>query len=114
MRARLFATAGCIVAAIVLAGCAVRARKPTLYVTARGSALSCSFAVSGQTATTEQRLLVIARREAAKHGRARVKSDLESTPYRCIGAAIYTLQIEGFKDVQFIAEPSLRRGSKRP
>lgn len=73
-------------------------------VIVRGPAASCIIEANGRTVTTEE-LLSIARPEARSGRRAHIVSDMP-TPYRCIGGAIYTLQMAGFKDVGFVAEPA--------
>jgi hypothetical protein len=77
-------------------------------VIVRGSATSCNIEVDGRKVTMDE-LLAIARPEARSGRRAHVDSDMTETPYRCLGGAIYTLQMAGFKDVDFVAEPPSNR-----
>lgn len=87
-----------------LSGCAHQTTEIPFDVLVRGPASSCSFEVGGRKVTMDE-LLVIARSEAKPGRRAHIDSNMAETPYRCFGGAIYMLQMAGFKDVGFIAEP---------
>jgi len=94
---------------MVVGGCASRTMAVPFNVIIRGPATSCSIEVDGRKVTMEE-LLAIARPEVRSGRRAHVDSDMKETPYRCLGGAIYTLQMAGFKDVGFVAElPSNKR-----
>jgi hypothetical protein len=90
--------------ALAMTACAHSARPAAFDVKVRGPASSCSIEVAGRTVTTDE-LLTIGRHEATKGRRAHIDSNMEETPYRCLGGVIYTLQRAGFRDVGFIAEP---------
>jgi biopolymer transport protein ExbD len=77
-------------------------------VVVRGPAPSCFIEVDGRKVTTDE-LLAIARPEVKPGRAARIDADMAQTPYRCIGGAIYTLQMAGFSDVGFAAKPASKR-----
>jgi hypothetical protein len=76
---------------------------PQPYVViVRGPADACSVEAAGRKLTIDQ-LLKAARAEAREGRRARILTDMNGTPYRCIGGVIYTLQMAGFDEVDFDA-----------
>jgi hypothetical protein len=87
-----------------MANCASHMASRHFSVIVRGPAQSCTIEVEGREVTADE-LLLIARREAKIRRGARIGTDMAETPYRCVGGAIYTLQMAGFKDVKFVAEP---------
>ncbi|MGV3478581.1 MAG: ExbD/TolR family protein [Sphingobium sp.] len=93
-------------AAFALAGCASAPPPATAaFVVAVGmNGESCWIRADGR-AVTANALLPIARREAGRGRAARIEADDESTPYRCVGGVIVTLQMAGFKTMGFTAEP---------
>jgi len=93
------------VAAMVLGACAHEPLQAPFNVLVRGPASECSIEVQGKKLDLDE-LLVLARSEARPGRRARIDSDMDQTPYRCIGGAIYTLQLAGFKQVGFVSEPA--------
>ena len=88
----------------VVAGCAGKSTKAPFNVFVRGPASACTIKVNGRKVSTNE-LLSIARPEAKPGRRAHIDANMAETPYRCLGGAIYTLQMAGFKDVGFISEP---------
>lgn len=48
-------------------------------------------------------LLAVARKGALRSRRARIDAN-EDTPYRCVGGAIFTLQMAGFNNVGFVGQ----------
>ena len=98
-----------IVAALPFAmtGCVGRAKMVPFTVVVRGPASSCFIEVDGRKVTTDE-LLAVARPEAKPGRSARINADMAQTPYRCIGGTIYTLQMAGFRDVGFAAQPALK------
>jgi hypothetical protein len=85
-------------------GCASPERLAPLNVVVRGPATACPIQIDGRDVTHEE-LLTIARREVKARREAIISGDMSKVPYRCLGAAIYTLQVAGFK-VGFISEPA--------
>lgn len=74
---------------------------PQPYVViVRGPADACSVEAAGRKLTIDE-LLKAARAEVRKGRRARILTDMNDTPYRCIGGVIYTLQMAGFDKVDF-------------
>lgn len=99
-----FASLGSLIAIVALAaGCSRTAGDPPFTATVSGTEGACSVKVEGRQVTSDQ-LLEIARREAARKRRAQLLGDAE-VPYRCIGGAIYTLQLAGFSAVDFKNTP---------
>ena len=99
-----FALPGSLIAiASLAAGCA-RPADPPFTATVRGTEAACSVQVGGQDVTSDQ-LLEIARRQVARTRRAQLLGGTD-VPYRCIGGAIYTLQLAGFSAVDFNTGPS--------
>ena len=88
--------------------CTAPATNAPFDVIIRGPATSCSIEVEGREVTPGE-LFEIAETAAQSRRRAHIDADMEQTPYRCLGGAIYTLQRAGFKDVGFVAEPPPRR-----
>lgn len=66
----------------------------------------CAFFISGRLVTINE-LAAAAAREAKFRRRVRVYVASETAPYRCIGAAVFTLQKAGLKSVETILQPSL-------
>ncbi len=95
-----------VAAAFLIAtlGCASHTAVTPFNVVVRGSSSSCTLAVDDRIVTTAE-LLEIARPEAKSRRRAQINWATEETPYRCVGGAIYALQLAGFKDVATPAEP---------
>lgn len=85
-------------------GAAAGARPAPFDVIVRSTASSCTSEVDGRKVTTDQ-LLRIARDKAKSGRRPLIVSDMADTPYRCVGGVIYALQVAGFKDIGFAAEP---------
>lgn len=85
-------------------GCAAPAIVAPFNVVVRGTVTSCSAEVKGRKFTTDE-LFKIAQPEATSGRRARIDSDMEQTPYQCVGAAICTSQRADFKYIGFVAEP---------
>ncbi|MDT8757740.1 biopolymer transporter ExbD [Sphingomonas psychrotolerans] len=102
---KLVGPVAAVLGASALAGCATTLAPFNVLV--RGPATSCSVEVQGRSVTTEE-LLAIAREEAKTRRAADVDFD-GAAPYRCIGGAIYILQMAGFKKVGFVSEPRKRR-----
>lgn len=94
-----------IAASVALTGCVKRAERNAFVVTVRAAANGCSIWVAGSEVTLD-RLSGISRRQIEQTRRVRVEYD-EETPYRCIGAAIYTLQRAGFESVDARAGPAV-------
>ena len=69
-------------------------------VVVRGPPDACSVEVAGRKLTMDE-LLKAAQTEVRKGRRALILSDMNDTPYRCIGGVIYTLQMAGFDKVDF-------------
>lgn len=93
-----------VVLLIAVAGCVSGTTAKPFSVAVRGPASSCSIEVEGRKVTADE-LLGIGRLEAKAGRHAHIDSDMAQTPYRCIGGVIYTLQMAGFKNVGFGAEP---------
>jgi biopolymer transport protein ExbD len=92
-----------LLAALSLAGCAKTRDRQPFVATVHAATNGCVFRVAELEVTLDQ-LSVIAGREASKTRRAQLRGDGE-TPYRCVGAAIYTLQRAGFRAVDFRTDP---------
>ncbi|MCJ8158135.1 biopolymer transporter ExbD [Sphingomonas sp. LaA6.9] len=84
------------------AGCAHSAQETPFDVAVEAPASSCSVKVDGQAITMDE-LLAVARKGALRSRRARIDAN-EDTPYRCVGGAIFTLQMAGFKNVGFVGQ----------
>ena len=93
------------VAAMILGACAHEPLQAPFNVLVRGPSSECSIEVQGKKLNLDE-LLVTARSEVRPGRRAQIDSDMEQTPYRCIGGAIYTLQLAGFEQVGFVSEPA--------
>jgi hypothetical protein len=98
---------------IAIGGCADQAASRPFNVVVRGPAESCVVEVMGRRVTTDE-LLAIARPEATRGRSAHIDSDMAKTPWRCVGGAIYVLQMAGFKYVGFIADPLGKTNCGRP
>ncbi|MEA3004502.1 MAG: hypothetical protein QOH81_3290 [Sphingomonadales bacterium] len=85
------------------AGCRTPDPQPLVVIRAVPPGETCRFEVEGR-AFTIQELLAAA---AAWHGRPVRLNPLESTPFKCLGAAIYGLERAGTGRVDFIFEPPL-------
>ncbi len=90
--------------AAISAVCAHANGEPAFRVIVQGSTEVCTVTIEGRTIGLDD-LPAIARREARPGRRAHIKADVADAPYRCLGGAIYILQMAGFKDVGFDAEP---------
>jgi biopolymer transport protein ExbD len=91
---------------IVVVACAAYPKEPPFIVRVRGHATSCTIEVEGRPVIADE-LLMVARREVKPRRRAHIDADMTTT-YRCIGGVVYTLQMAGFKDVGFTAEPTAK------
>jgi hypothetical protein len=89
-----------------LASCGLPRTIPTYIVTVRGNISECWVEAEGHKVSGDE-LLVRARAQESKR-LARIDTDMATTPYRCIGGAIYVLQSAGFRNVSFVAEPDPR------
>lgn len=91
--------------AIAVAGCAGRTAPPPFTVIVRGPASSCSIALEGRIVAPDT-LVTIAWPAATSGRRAQVVSDSTAPAYRCLGGAIYALQMAGFAKVEIVAAAS--------
>lgn len=91
-----------ILSTLLTAGCA-HPTTPSFTATVSGAAGTCVVQVGGRDVTSDQ-LLAIAREEVTKNKRAQLLGTSD-VPYRCIGQAIYMLQVAGFAAVDFRTEP---------
>lgn len=89
------------IATIVSSSCA---RVTPFTDSVRGPATSCSIAVAGRTMTNDA-LMAVARSKAGRGRHARIEADMSAPSYRCLGAAIYTLQMAGFTNIETVAAP---------
>lgn len=87
-----------------LTGCAQATKKSPFVVSIGMKGTSCWIAVAGRTVTPNE-LLDISRKEVDTGRVARIDALFETTPYRCVGGVIFTLQMVGFKNVGFTSEP---------
>jgi hypothetical protein len=87
-----------MIAILALTGCAGRATPAPFDILVRGPAAQCSIEVAGR-AVPYTELLEIARPQAKPGRSARILLHTNEVPYRCIGGAIYSLQLAGFEEV---------------
>jgi hypothetical protein len=93
---RLFLLGTLTGAGLLLASCiGFRERKPPLVVNVKRDGDGCYVTVGGERVTSDQ-LKEIARNSVSRRGIVVYDRD---TPYRCIGGAIYTLQLGGLTPV---------------
>jgi hypothetical protein len=80
---------------IATMACEAQTSMAPFNVVVRGPPSSCTIEVEGREVSTDE-LLAIARPEAKNGRRPRIESDRAEIPYRCVGGAIYALQMAGF------------------
>lgn len=85
-------------------GTVAGAKTAPFDIIVRGTASTCTIEVDRRKVTTDE-LVRIAHDKAKSGHRVHLVSDGEDTPYRCVGSVIYALQVAGFKDIGFAAQP---------
>ncbi len=96
---KLLLVLGVVATSVLLIGCVVRQPKgPPLVVHAFEADDGCLVTVNDERVTSE-RLLEIASGWPTHHGLVRIEKE---TPYRCVGAVVFTLQRAGFVRVRTI------------
>jgi hypothetical protein len=89
--------AGTILFGLVLSSCVpATSGQPPLVANVTAAGQACRVTVDGQRVTQKQ-LLDIARRAPGRHG---IIVFALNTPYKCIGAAIITMQEAGLQSVE--------------
>jgi hypothetical protein len=83
----------------VVPGCASHDPSQDLTVRVAQADGRCRLEVEGKRVSSDE-LIAIVKSRKAWLGRGQVIGD-PKTPYRCIGGAIYSLQLAGFPKVEF-------------
>ena len=99
-----------MIATLMLPGCERAAPPTTFRVEVSGTASGCAIAVEGRQVSHAE-FVRLARAAVQETRKASVSDNVENTPFRCFGGALFELQEIGFTDVGFPSEPPPRSGN---
>ena len=89
---------------VMISGCSKPTAHPPFRIEVRGQASRCTIYVAGRQVSNEE-FLRLARMEVHKAPSAYIDADVQKTPFRCFGGALFKLQQVGFKRIGWPVEP---------